>query len=156
MVSSDEIRSKLEARRTGQDPEDIENSSIMGGGYLVCEQCGSYYELQPGESPEDFSPECDCGGNLIYQDSFGGYYQKRTFKSNSSSSILIVVLGLGIVIFFVIRILPILYLTSMYTMFSIGDSSPGIYFVLFLVLVLVFSFFYTAYHLIKVILRANK
>jgi len=35
-------------------------------GYLVCEECGGYYELQPGESPEDFTNECNCGGNLKY------------------------------------------------------------------------------------------
>ena len=34
-------------------------------GYLVCEECGGYYELQPGESPEDYE-ECECGGKLKY------------------------------------------------------------------------------------------
>jgi hypothetical protein len=34
--------------------------------YLVCDSCGSYYELQPGESPEDFSDKCECGGHLSY------------------------------------------------------------------------------------------
>ncbi len=33
-------------------------------GYLICDSCGGYYELQTGESPEDFSDECECGGNL--------------------------------------------------------------------------------------------
>jgi hypothetical protein len=32
-------------------------------GYLECEKCGGYYELQPGESPKDFE-KCQCGGNL--------------------------------------------------------------------------------------------
>ena len=32
--------------------------------FLVCNQCGGYYQLQSGESPEDFSLECDCGGKL--------------------------------------------------------------------------------------------
>ncbi len=32
--------------------------------FLVCSQCGGYYQLQSGESPEDFSHECDCGGHL--------------------------------------------------------------------------------------------
>jgi len=35
-------------------------------GYLVCEKCGGYYQLQPGESPEDFSDKCECGGNLKF------------------------------------------------------------------------------------------
>jgi len=38
-------------------------------GYLVCEKCGGYYELQPGESPEDFSDECECGSKLEYHKS---------------------------------------------------------------------------------------
>lgn len=33
-------------------------------GYLVCDRCGGYYELQKGETPEDFSEECECGGKL--------------------------------------------------------------------------------------------
>jgi len=38
--------------------------NIMG--YLVCDACGGYYELQEGEKPEDFSDECECGGKLHY------------------------------------------------------------------------------------------
>ena len=34
-------------------------------GYLICEECGGYYELQEGESPEDFD-SCSCGGKLKY------------------------------------------------------------------------------------------
>ena len=34
--------------------------------YLVCDQCGGYYELQPGESPDDFKNKCECGGHLKY------------------------------------------------------------------------------------------
>lgn len=35
--------------------------------YLICTNCGGYYQLQPGESPKDFS-ECQCGGKLKYTD----------------------------------------------------------------------------------------
>jgi Protein of unknown function (DUF4013) len=35
-------------------------------GYLECDNCKGYYELQNGESPEDFS-ECECGGKLVYR-----------------------------------------------------------------------------------------
>lgn len=42
-------------------------------GYLVCSECGGYYELQEGESPEDFS-ECECGGKLRFHRS------KKEFK----------------------------------------------------------------------------
>ena len=39
---------------------------MSGGlGYLECENCGGYYELQPGESPKDFE-KCKCGGKLKY------------------------------------------------------------------------------------------
>ncbi|HII83962.1 MAG TPA: hypothetical protein HA271_03790 [Methanobacterium subterraneum] len=37
------------------------------GGYLVCEKCYGYYQLQPGESPDDFSDTCECGDHLIYK-----------------------------------------------------------------------------------------
>ncbi|ADZ09708.1 protease htpX [Methanobacterium lacus] len=40
-----------------------------GNGYLVCNKCEGYYELQPGESPDDFTDECECGGKLEYRDS---------------------------------------------------------------------------------------
>ena len=36
-------------------------------GFLVCDTCGGYYELQSDESPDDFSDECECGGKLIHQ-----------------------------------------------------------------------------------------
>ena len=35
-------------------------------GFLQCQKCGGYYELQHNENPEDFSNECVCGGNLEY------------------------------------------------------------------------------------------
>lgn len=37
--------------------------------FLVCDKCGSYYELQPGEFPEDFIDECECGGKLEFVES---------------------------------------------------------------------------------------
>ena len=35
-------------------------------GYLECDNCKGFYELQNGESPEDFS-ECECGGKLVHR-----------------------------------------------------------------------------------------
>lgn len=35
-------------------------------GYLVCEDCNEYYQLQPSESPKEFTDECECGGKLIF------------------------------------------------------------------------------------------
>ncbi|MEG3225214.1 MAG: hypothetical protein BME94_06795 [Methanobacteriales archaeon Met13] len=34
-------------------------------GYLRCENCGDYYELNEGESVEDFEA-CQCGGKLVF------------------------------------------------------------------------------------------
>lgn len=56
MVTSDEISQRLRDKRDG-------NSS---NGYLVCNSCGGYYELQPGESWTDFDTECECGGQLVH------------------------------------------------------------------------------------------
>lgn len=36
-------------------------------GYLVCDDCGDYYELQPGESADDFVCDCPCGGKLKHK-----------------------------------------------------------------------------------------
>ena len=58
-VSSDELKNKFRAKRNKQN----ENQ-----GYLVCDTCGGYYQLQPGESPDDFDDECECGGNLEHTD----------------------------------------------------------------------------------------
>ncbi|MGB9978110.1 hypothetical protein [Methanobacterium sp.] len=33
--------------------------------YLVCNNCGGYYELKQGESSKDFDLECNCEGHLI-------------------------------------------------------------------------------------------
>lgn len=41
-------------------------------GYLVCDNCEGYYELQAGEKPEDFSDECECGGKLSYVETLEG------------------------------------------------------------------------------------
>lgn len=157
MVSSDEIRLRLEAQRIRQDPEDLQKiqESYEQGGYLICKQCGSYYELQTGESPEDFSLECECGGNLVYQESLNAV-EKETPGSKSSSAsrnLAILVVG-GFVLLFIVYIFPIVYMMSA-PFFVFGDSSPGAFFVMLLCLALVFSGVYTAYYLVKVILRTN-
>ncbi|EKF84765.1 hypothetical protein [Methanobacterium formicicum] len=55
MVSNDEINLRLRNKREGKSLN----------GYLVCNNCGGYYELQPGESWKDFDTECECGGQLV-------------------------------------------------------------------------------------------
>lgn len=39
---------------------------LENNGYLVCDRCGGYYQLESGEAPDDFSDECECGGRLVY------------------------------------------------------------------------------------------
>lgn len=36
-------------------------------GYLVCQKCGGYYQLEPGEFPDNFD-KCQCGGELEYME----------------------------------------------------------------------------------------
>ena len=61
MVSNDEITLRLRNKREGKSLNC----------YLVCNNCGGYYELQQGESWKDFDTECECGGQLVqsYTDS---------------------------------------------------------------------------------------
>ena len=35
-------------------------------GYLICNKCQGYYQLENGESPDDFSLKCKCSGSLKY------------------------------------------------------------------------------------------
>ena len=51
--------------------------------YLICENCGNYYELVEGESPEDFQLECDCGGELGYYSTKYDYYKKHRINQDS-------------------------------------------------------------------------
>lgn len=57
----------LNTDKTSEPEENTENTN-QGEGYLICDKCKGYYELQPGESPEDFASKCDCGGKLLYKD----------------------------------------------------------------------------------------
>lgn len=54
-------------------------------GYLVCEKCGGYYELQYGESPDDFSDKCECGGKLVYSENLENT-EKDSKNKNSSEA----------------------------------------------------------------------
>jgi len=53
------------------DTLDEDSSEIVDGafGFLVCEKCYGFYELQEDELPEDFD-YCQCGGNLVFVDNF--------------------------------------------------------------------------------------
>jgi ribosomal protein L40E len=87
MVSNEEIRRNLGEKRLHPDRPYSDRIKDLSGdktvpseelkrkyaermgnkkkGYLVCESCGGYYELQKGESLEDFD-RCQCGGDLTY------------------------------------------------------------------------------------------
>jgi len=49
----------------------ISRDDDLANGYLVCDKCNEYYQLQPGESLEDFTDECECGGKLKYYKDIG-------------------------------------------------------------------------------------
>ena len=76
-------------------------------GYLVCKDCGDYYELQPGETANDFD-RCQCGGKLIYRkylnsgiDDFNVSSNEKNPKTKLSlNSKMIKPLGLGILFIF--------------------------------------------------------
>jgi ribosomal protein L40E/predicted negative regulator of RcsB-dependent stress response len=50
-------------------------------GYLKCEKCGGYYELQEGESPDDFEDTCECGGKLKYVESLDSFSDEPEDKT---------------------------------------------------------------------------
>lgn len=45
-------------------------------GYLICDKCEGYYELQDGESPEDFDV-CECGGRLRYAENLNSIKKEK-------------------------------------------------------------------------------
>ena len=47
-------------------------------GYLICNDCKQYYELEPGEKPEDFSSKCSCDGLLVYKDNLDFFNPNNT------------------------------------------------------------------------------
>ncbi len=53
-------------------------------GFLFCEKCNGYYELQEEESPEDFEV-CNCGGKLKYFNSLDEQHDKSSNNKQSSN-----------------------------------------------------------------------
>ena len=53
-------------------------------GYLICEKCGGYYELQRGEKPEEFDSKCECGGELKYVETLGSSETKNMEEMEST------------------------------------------------------------------------
>jgi hypothetical protein len=97
-------------------------------GYLVCDKCGGYYELQPGESPDDFDLTCNCGGELKFHNSLNNddngdikpeiesigvdnSYAEQKSSQYDSTIIIGAILGLiGLVGFFLISYLSVIIL----------------------------------------------
>ncbi|HOI39522.1 MAG TPA: zinc ribbon domain-containing protein [Methanobacterium sp.] len=61
-------------------------------GFLICDNCGGYYELQEGERPEDFQ-SCECGGNLKYVEKSDSSINKIPDNKSKNDSVLFIVLG---------------------------------------------------------------
>lgn len=97
-------------------------------GYLICEECGGYYELKYGESHKDFEPTCTCGGSLYYTDDLDIFlkeykrvnvdkkFRKRMEEEQQKSSnnqsnqyytnkefIIILIIGLFVILLFGLR-----------------------------------------------------
>lgn len=51
------------------------------GGYLVCDKCNEYYELQSGELPADFTDKCNCGGNLRFVNNIEGVDENKVSET---------------------------------------------------------------------------
>lgn len=77
-------------------------------GYIICEKCGGYYELQPGEHPEDFD-KCQCGGKLRYERKMinEGYANSSSgFKLPSSKNLKTLGIGAIAVLVLLVKFLP--------------------------------------------------
>lgn len=68
-------------------------------GYLICGECGGYYELEQGESPENFE-KCECGGKLRYRKTVEGLKNygtndKVSYNDNNLEKIKLKSIGIG-------------------------------------------------------------
>lgn len=93
MVTNEEINQTLRNKRKG----------ILANGYLVCDTCQGYYELQPGEKIADFNRNCDCGGTLNY--SKYSQYPYDNVPEQESLSILVYIGYLAIIFFTIAAII---------------------------------------------------
>ena len=55
-------------------------------GYVICEKCVGYYELEEGESVGEFEA-CQCGGSLNYTEFIKRQKKWIGLKINRSSSV---------------------------------------------------------------------
>lgn len=68
--------------------------------YLICQNCGGYYQLDDDESPEDFD-RCQCGGKLLYSEHLNlkPRMSKKRFYGALSVIALLTVLVAGYIVF---------------------------------------------------------
>lgn len=66
--------------------------------YLVCDECNSYYELQPGETPEDYDLECECGGKFEYKESIKSDNESEGLDKKYSIWIRLIAILSGVII----------------------------------------------------------
>lgn len=69
--------------------EEIIGTHLPGqssNGYLVCENCNGYYQLQDGESPADFD-FCECRGRLSFYNDFNQLNQVNYSNDSQESTL---------------------------------------------------------------------
>ncbi len=98
-------------------------------GYIICEECGDFYELQPGEHPEDFS-RCHCGGKLRYErqmiDNYNAQSPESGFKLPPlSKSLKIIGIGAVAIIIALIKFLPAILGFLMFSFYSPASSGQS-------------------------------
>jgi hypothetical protein len=108
-------------------------------GYLICDQCEGYYELQDGESPRDFKLSCDCGGKLNFYNNRDDFYiekdkpktesiNKRSYAEKQSSFYNIIFISgvilslVGIIGFFILNPLSLVLVVIGASMISYGHN----------------------------------
>ncbi|EKQ52316.1 MAG: hypothetical protein B655_1898 [Methanobacterium sp. Maddingley MBC34] len=69
--------------------------------YLICQNCGGYYELDDDESPEDFD-SCRCGGKLVYSEYLDSKprMSRKKFYGALSVIFILTVMAAGYIILF--------------------------------------------------------
>lgn len=65
LKSSDAIYNQSNQEKNNQIRPKIKPKT---NGYLVCDKCKGFYELDADESPDNFELECECGGKLEFKE----------------------------------------------------------------------------------------
>ena len=105
-------------------------SSISHGinnGYLVCNECGSYYKLKEGELPEDYDDECDCGGKIEYKKSNKPFKLILDYKIFGVGVILCVIGGIMLTLVFQLQLNYLLKISVVILGFGILATCASIF-----------------------------